>query len=171
VKESVKCVQRLQREIMDKLGEAPSLAIDPRRKLLLVEPPGSASAAEEGRRPKDTGVDGDQVGEESIEATGDQDRTDQGEGNADDETEENKLTDRQRDILETMLREKITARRCRQTQAHIVRRINRTHKPGSYKRDFAALVQRGWLQSEPGPEGGMWLTHQHKAIEQALSSG
>jgi hypothetical protein len=168
VKSAVENVRRRQCEILDKLGEASSLAIDPHRKLLLVERPGSASAAEE-VRPKETGVDRDPAGEEDIEATGDQDRTDQGEGDADDEREEYELTCRQYDILETMLREKITARRCRQTQAHIVRRINRTHKPATYKRDFAGLVQLGWLQSQSGPAGGVWLSHNHRAaIEQAL---
>jgi hypothetical protein len=87
------------------------------------------------------------------------------------EDAEEELNDRQRDILTTMLREEITSRRRRKTQAEIVRLINRLHNATTYKRYFAALTRRGWLQSEPGPEGGVWLSHQYRpAIEQALSS-
>jgi hypothetical protein len=109
--------------------------------------------------------------DEGGSADRDSGETEQAEGDADDEAAEDRLTNRQRDILETMLREEITSHRRRQIQANIVRLINRNHKPATYKTDFAALVRRGWLQSEYGPEGGMWLPHQHRAaIEQALSS-
>jgi len=84
---------------------------------------------------------------------------------------ESEPTDRQQLILETMLAEEITSRRRRQTRAAIVRLINRNHKTTSYGRDFATLVKRGFLQSEQGPDGGVWMTPEGKAVvERSRSS-
>jgi hypothetical protein len=78
------------------------------------------------------------------------------------------LSDRQCAILETMLEHEITSHRRRQTQPQIVRLINRNHNATSYKRDFAALALRGWLCSQSGPRGGMWLSPQHRAEIQGI---
>jgi hypothetical protein len=78
-------------------------------------------------------------------------------------------SERQRSILRTMLEQEITSERRRKKQADIVRLINRTHKPASYTRDFAALVKRGFLQSLEGPTGGTWIVPKRKAdVEQLV---
>jgi hypothetical protein len=80
------------------------------------------------------------------------------------------LTDRQRLILETMRDHEITSSRRRQTREQIVRLINRTHKPETYGRDFAALVKRQYLRSLAGPKGGVWMTPEGKAEAQPSPS-
>jgi hypothetical protein len=69
-----------------------------------------------------------------------------------------------------MSEKEITSHRRRQRRANVVKLINRTHKPGTYNRDFAALVKRGYLQSEEGPKGGVWLTPQGKTEAERLRS-
>jgi hypothetical protein len=83
---------------------------------------------------------------------------------------EDEVSDRQKSILETMLREEITSHRRRKTRAAIVMLINRTHNPSSYGRDFADLVRRKYVESLEGPSGGMWLDLSRRdEIEQLLT--
>src|SRR5262249_43502283 len=86
------------------------------------------------------------------------------------ELPDEEVTDRQRQILETMLQEQITSHRRRKKQSGIVKLINRSHNPPTYKRDFAGLVKRGWLQSQSGPTGGVWLSHHFKSEIQRILS-
>ena len=68
-----------------------------------------------------------------------------------------------------MLEHGIISERCRESQKRIVELLNRKHKSASYGRDFAALVQRGYLQSLEGSSGGMWIISKRKAdVEQLL---
>jgi hypothetical protein len=107
-----------------------------------------------------------QAEEAGAVRTGDQGAAGQGEVDGEEE-----LSDRQRAILETMLKDEITSRRRRQPRDEIVGRINRTHKPASYHKDFAALVKLGLLQSQEGSGGGVWLTFQKRAeVERLLTS-
>jgi hypothetical protein len=80
------------------------------------------------------------------------------------------LTDRQRLILVTMLENEITSERRRNTRPHVVRLINRTHKPSSYNQDFAGLATRRYVQSREGRNGGVWLTPTGRAEAQRLRS-
>jgi hypothetical protein len=78
---------------------------------------------------------------------------------------------RQIQILETMVVHEITSERRRKKQADIVLLINRTHKPTTYARDFAALVKRGHLESREGPTGGTWIEPRHiNQVKQILNS-
>jgi hypothetical protein len=86
-----------------------------------------------------------------------------GQAERDSETDGEELTERQCLILETMLEHAIDSYRRRISRAFIVPLINRNHKPASYGRDFAALVKRGFLQTQEGPGGGYWLTLSGKA--------
>jgi hypothetical protein len=73
---------------------------------------------------------------------------------------EDKLTDRQRLILETMFAMEATERNLRQPQGPIVGRIQPGHDADNYKRDFAFLGKHGFTESIRGPDGGVWLTPQ-----------
>jgi hypothetical protein len=79
-------------------------------------------------------------------------------------------TDRQCLILETMSEQEITSKRRRKTRAEVVRLINRTHKPQTYNRAFAALVKSGHLRSLVGHAGGVWLTPEGTAESNRLRS-
>jgi hypothetical protein len=116
---------------------------------------------------------------EEADPGGDQAEVGQGEGAAevapsaaaaDEETDEEELSDRQRWILETMLANEITSYRRRKKRADVVLLINRTHNSDTYGRDFAALGKRGYLEAREGPKGGVWLTQAGKAEAERLRS-
>jgi hypothetical protein len=73
-------------------------------------------------------------------------------------------------ILETMLKHEIASERRRLSRAAVVKLVNRTHKPGTYNRDFARLVKLEYLRSRAGREGGVWINLSRKADVQRIVS-
>jgi len=88
----------------------------------------------------------------------------------DNETDPEDLTDRANLILETMLEQGITSKRCRKTRQRIVPLVNRNFNPQSCNRDFATLTKRGYLEAKEGNRGGIWLTSKGRAEAERLRS-
>jgi hypothetical protein len=111
-----------------------------------------ATGGGEGDARNTTGDQGEQQAEDLRTLQTDPELISEREGEADE------LTDRQRSILEVMIKEGITSERRRKTRADIVRLINRLHKAETYSHDFAVLGKRGLLKSLQGPKGGVWIS-------------
>jgi len=85
-------------------------------------------------------------------------------------TDAEDLTDREELILETMLEQGITSKRCRKTRQRIVPLVNRNYTPQSCDRAFATLTKLGYLEAKEGHGGGVWLTSKGRAEVERLRS-
>jgi hypothetical protein len=71
---------------------------------------------------------------------------------------ERKLTERQKLILAEMLALGAVGSTKKTTRKEVVRRVDRSKTPQDLARDFGVLKEANYTDSEPGPEGGVWLT-------------
>lgn len=77
---------------------------------------------------------------------------------AKEKSKKNRLSTRQGDVLKTMLDMGAIGWDNRTTRAIVVKKINRTHKPSSYKRAWEGLSDLQYFEGETGASGGIWLT-------------
>jgi hypothetical protein len=73
------------------------------------------------------------------------------------------LSNREQEILQALLLLGADSPRRRQSVWQTTRSVDRSAKPNSYKGQVASLVERGLVESQKGPGGGIWLTSQGKS--------
>lgn len=81
---------------------------------------------------------------------------------------ERALTDRQKLILAEMLAMGAVGNTTKATRNDIVRRIDKTKIGADFARDFGAMWEAKYTDSDAGPEGGVWLSDKGKAKAEAL---
>ncbi len=73
-----------------------------------------------------------------------------------------RLTDRQKHLLRELLDMGAIGSGKKTTRDLVAKRLNKNKIGGDYGRDFAALSQAKFADSQRGPDGGIWLTSKGK---------
>lgn len=81
---------------------------------------------------------------------------------------EPKLSDRQKLILTEMLAMNAVGSRKKTTRNGVVQRMDKKKTGADYARDFGALKEANYTDSDAGPDGGVWLTGKGKAKAEEL---
>src|SRR5262249_3884897 len=103
------------------------------------------------------GAEGENSAEDEPEGN-DTDEVEAVQPNGGDPISDSELKEREREILSALLLLKADGERRRVSRNKAARKADPSCKPSSYNKAIASLVKKGYVASQTGPGGGIWLS-------------